>query len=78
MLCNPIKCKEPAIPKKGYQACFPPLAGIPRCAQVIIVGVTFQSNCRCKSSCEEQVFKSEQMPTYLKNSAQRRLLSIRN
>ena len=37
---------------------FPPIAGIPTCTQVIIVGVTFQSNCRCNRHLKNKMIKA--------------------
>ena len=57
MLSNPIKFKELTIPIEGYQECFLPIGGIPRC-KVIIVGMTFQSNCRFNCHVKYKLIKA--------------------
>ena len=47
MSCNPSKCKELVIRKKGVDGgSFEPVAGIPKCDQLPILGMTFETNCR--------------------------------
>ena len=47
MSCNPSKCKELVICKKGVDGgSFEPVAGIPKCDQLTILGMTFETNCR--------------------------------
>ena len=42
MSCNPSKCKELVICKKGVDgSSFEPVAGIPKCDQLTILGMTF-------------------------------------
>ena len=44
--------------KNLFSQYFPPIAGIPRCTQVIIVGVTFQSNCRFNRHVKNKLIKA--------------------
>ena len=45
MSCNPSKCKELVICKKGVDGgSFEPVAGIPKCDQLTILGITFETN----------------------------------
>ena len=47
MSCNPSKCKELVICKKGVDgSSFEPVASIPKCDQLTILGMTFETNCR--------------------------------
>ena len=47
---NPSKCKELVICKKGVDgSSFEPAAGIPKCDQLTILGMTFETNCRFSS-----------------------------
>ena len=47
MSCNPDKCKELVICKKGIDGgLFNTIAGIPKCDQLTILGVTLEGNCR--------------------------------
>ena len=44
--------------KNLFSQYFPPIAGIPRCTQVIIVRVTFQSNCRFNCHVKNKLIKA--------------------
>ena len=44
--------------KNLFSQYFPPLAGIPRRTQVIIVGVTFQNNCRFNRHVKNKLIKA--------------------
>ena len=44
--------------KNLFSQYFPPIAGIPRCTQVIIVGVTFLSNCRFNRHLKNKLTKA--------------------
>ena len=44
MKCNPEKCKELIISKKGFNEVILPLYNIPRCTSVVVLGMTFQEN----------------------------------
>ena len=45
--------------KNLFSQYFPPIVGIPRCTQVIIVGVTFQSNCRFNRHVKNKLIKAK-------------------
>ena len=44
MKCNPEKCRELIIPKKGFNEVILSLHNIPQCTSVVILGMTFQEN----------------------------------
>ena len=46
MTCNPSKCKELALMKKGNAQIFDRIAGIPKVNDLVLLGVTFQSDNR--------------------------------
>ena len=52
---------RPSVISEGknlFSQYFPPIAGFPRCTQVIIVGVTFQSNCRFNRHVKNKLIKA--------------------
>ena len=54
MSCNPSKCKELTIKKRGNRDLYSPVRMIPSCKEVEIFGVTFQ----CESKLSVHVFKA--------------------
>ena len=44
MTCNPSNCKELAFMKKGNAQIFDRVAGIPQFKDLVLLGVTFQSD----------------------------------
>ena len=59
MSCNPSKCKELVICKKGVDGnSFEPVAGIPKCDQLTILGMTFETNCRFSSHVKIKLIKA--------------------
>ena len=44
MKCNPEKCKDLIISKKGFNEVILPLHNILRCTSVVVLGMTFQEN----------------------------------
>ena len=46
MTCNPSNCKELAFMKKGNAHVFDRVAGIPQFKDLVLLGVTFQSDTR--------------------------------
>ena len=46
MTCNPSNCKELAFMKKGNAQIFDRIAGIPKVKDLVLLGVTFQSDNR--------------------------------
>ena len=58
MTCNPTKCKEIIFSKKGFSQDIAPVSNIPQCAELSILGVTFQQNCKCSSHMRAKVIKA--------------------
>ena len=58
MLCNPSKCKEITVLKKGNHELYPPIFGIPSCTNVSILGVTFQSDCKLNTHVKNKLVKA--------------------
>ena len=59
MSCNPSKCKELVICKKGVDgSSFELVAGIPKCDQLTILGMTFETNCRFSSHVKIKLIKA--------------------
>ena len=46
MSCNPSKCKELTIKRRGNRDLYSPIGMIPSCKEVEILGVTFQCDCK--------------------------------
>ena len=46
MSCNPYKCKERVIKKKGNSTFYPVVRNIPQHATLDLLGLTFQNDCR--------------------------------
>ena len=49
MLCNPSKCKELIFRKKersGTRLQYAPINNIPQCDSLVLLGLTFQPNCK--------------------------------
>ena len=49
MKCNPTKCTKIIFRKKGFSQDIAPVSSIPQCAELSILGVTFQQNCKYSS-----------------------------
>ena len=47
MTCNPKKCKELVIKKKGNSTFYPIVRNIPQHATLDLLGLTFQNDCKC-------------------------------
>ena len=58
MKCNPTKCKEIIFGKKGFSQDIAPVSNIPQCAELPILGVTFQQNCKYSSHVRAKVIKA--------------------
>ena len=58
MSCNPSKCKEPSFVKKGRVDVFEPIASIPQCKELQLLGVNFQSNCRFDKHVKLKLIKA--------------------
>ena len=55
---NPTKCKEIIFRKKGFSQDIAPVSNVPQCAELPILGVTFQQNCKYSSHVRAKVIKA--------------------
>ena len=62
MTCNPSKRKELAFMKKGNAQIFDRVAGIPRVKDIVLLGVTFQSNTRFNIHVKNKLTKADKSP----------------
>ena len=58
MTCNPSKCKELAFVKKGNAQIFERVAGIPQVKELVLLGVTFQSDTRFNTHVKNKLPKA--------------------
>ena len=58
MKCNPEKCKELIISKKGFNEVILPLYNIPRCTSVVVLGMTFQENGKFSMHVKAKMLKA--------------------
>ena len=58
MKCNPEKCKELIISKKGFNEVILPLHNISRCTSVVVLGMTFQENGKFSMHVKAKVLKA--------------------
>ena len=58
MSCNPVKCKELTFYTKGNNACYSPIAMIPRCNEVVILRVTFQCDNKFSTHVKNKLIKA--------------------
>ena len=58
MTCNPTKCKEIIFDKKGFSQDIAPVSNILQWAELSILGVTFQQNCKYSSHVCAKVIKA--------------------
>ena len=58
MTCNPSKCKELAFMKKGNAQIFDRVARIPQVKDLVLLGVTFQSNTRFNIHAKNKLRKA--------------------
>ncbi|XP_022803645.1 uncharacterized protein LOC111340982 [Stylophora pistillata] len=58
MTCNPTKCKEIIFRKKGFNQDIAPVKYIPQCAELSILRITFQQNCKYSSHVRAKVIKA--------------------
>ena len=52
MSCNPNKCKELVIKKKGNSTFYPVVRNIPQHATLDLLGLTFQNDCKFSELCK--------------------------
>ena len=57
MSCNPGKCKELTVRKKGFVGELCKIHNIPQCSQLELLGVIFQYNCKYARHVREKLVK---------------------
>ena len=62
MTCNPSKRKELAFMKRGSAQIFDRVAGIPRVKDLVLLGVTFQSDTRFNVPVKNKLTKADKSP----------------
>ena len=60
MSCNPSKCKELTIKKRGKRDLYSPIGMIPRCKEVEVLGVTFQCDSKFSLHVKNKLIKANQ------------------
>ena len=60
MSSNSSKCKELTIRKKGYNDQLVIAKNIPQCKELLILGVTFQDNCRFTNHVRGKLIKANE------------------
>ena len=60
MSCNPSKCKELTIKKRGNHDLYSPIGMIPSCKEVEILGVTFQCDSKFSLHVKNKLIKANQ------------------
>ena len=58
MSCNPSKCKELTIKKRGNRDLYSPIRMIPSCKEVEIFGVTFQCESKLSVHVKNKIIKA--------------------
>ena len=58
MSCNPSKCKELTIKKRGNRDLYSPIRMIPSCKEVEIFGVTFQCESKLSVHVKNKLIKA--------------------
>ena len=58
MSCNPSKCKELTIKKRGNRDFYSPIGMIPSCKEVEILGVTFQCDSKFSVHVKNKLIKA--------------------
>ena len=58
MNCNPLKCKEIISRKKGFIQDIAQVNNIPQCTKLLILGVTFQENCKYSEHVRAKLIKA--------------------
>ena len=60
MRCNPSKCKELIIRKKGHMDNYDSILNISQCNSLLILGLTFQPHCRFELHVKNKLCKANQ------------------
>ena len=58
MSCNPNKCKELVIKKKGNSTFYPVVRNIPQHATLDLLGLTFQNDCKFSAHIKAKLCKA--------------------
>ena len=58
MSCNPSKCKELTIKKRGNRDLYSPIGMIPSCKEVEILGVTFRCDSKVSVHVKNKLIKA--------------------
>ena len=58
MVCNPVKCKELVFRKSNYNDNIAQIHNIQQCNELLLLGVTFQSNCRYNLHVKSKLSKA--------------------
>ena len=70
MLCNPSKCKELIVRKKessGTRHQYAPINNIPQCDSLVLLGLTFQPNCKFSKHVRLKLIKANKCLHILRN-----------
>ena len=69
MLCNPSKCKELIFRKKGSSGThhqYAPIKNIPQCDSLVLLGLTFQPNCKFSEHVRLKLTKANKCLHFLR------------
>ena len=58
MICNPDKCKELVFSTSNNVNNYPSISGIPLCNKLLLLGVTFQSDCKFSTHVKNKLTKA--------------------
>ncbi|XP_068735680.1 uncharacterized protein [Montipora capricornis] len=58
MVCNPVKCKELVFRKSNYNDNIAQIHNIQQCNELLLLGVTFQSNCKYNLHVKSKLLKA--------------------
>ena len=72
---NPTKCKEIIFRKEGFSQDIAPVSNIPQCAELPILGVTFQQNCKYSSHVRAKVIKANKSLLFVLGSLRKEGMS---
>ena len=58
MVCNPVQCKELVFRKSNYNDNIAQIHNIEQCNELLLLGVTFQSNCKYNLHVKSKLLKA--------------------
>ena len=67
MICNLSKCKEIIFRKKGFIQDIAQVNNIPQCTELLILGVTFQENCKYSEHVRAKLIKENECLVVLRS-----------